>query len=349
LSSAGESVVSFARRHPLRWRPVLLVLAIAGAVVVDAIVMPQPWRGIEHRLLLAARWPALAVLVLALAGGLCFLRLTSRLIPALPVADAEEPRLGLPRLTTGGAEVKVVTLAGLEPGCGATTLAFNLAVFLAARGEKPGADAGRQPVRPACLLAEGPLSAALGLNPGILEERLAERPWDVRPEVVQLGVRHSSGCVLFCLKGGGEPDDGVRRLIERLKSHYDAVLIDGAVSRPETYSVLDPTDVLLLVALPTYRSVDPAGDWIERVWGTRREKTTVMVVNRAPAWPPAPGELILAFHHLVLLPEEPRTATFDRQGLPWCLDDRLATVPELTGLVRLLFPALMSEGSADAA
>src|SRR5262245_14733431 len=99
--------------------------------------MPQPWRGIEHRLLLAARWPALAVLVLALASGLCFLRLTSGPIPALPVADAEEPRLGPPRLTTGGAEVKVVTLAGLEPGCGVTTLAFNLAVSLAARGEKP--------------------------------------------------------------------------------------------------------------------------------------------------------------------------------------------------------------------
>jgi hypothetical protein len=349
LSSADEAGVSFARRPPLLWRPVLLVLAIAGAVLVDAVVIPQPWRGIEHRLLLMARWPALAVLVLLLASGLGFLVLTSRVIVALPDVGTEEPRLAPLRLTPGRSEVKVVTLIGLEPGCGVTTLAFNLAVSLAARGEKPAEGDGSRAVRPACLLAESPLSAALGLSPQVLAEHLAERPWDVRPEVVQTGVHHPSGCALFCLKGGGQPDDVVRRLIEQLRRHYDAVLIDGAVSSPNGYSVLDLADVLLLVGLPARSSVEPAGGWIERVWGTRRETTTAMVVNRVPAWPPPPGELILAFHHLVLLPEEPRAAACDLLGLPWSLDDRLAAVRELTGLARLLFPALTGVASTHAA
>ncbi len=235
--------MSFARRPPLFWPRILLVLAIAGAVLVDAVVLPQPWRGVEYQLLLAVRWPALTVLVLVLAAGLLLLVLTSRAITELPVLAAEEPRLDPPRLTTGRSEVRVVTLEGLEPGCGVTTLAFNLAVALAAEGERPGDCEADRAVRPACLLSESPLAAALGLDPQPLEERLAERPWDVRPEVVRLGVRHPSGCVLFCLRGDRQPDDGVRRFVEQLSHHFNAVLIDGAVTRPDRNLSLDRSDL----------------------------------------------------------------------------------------------------------
>jgi hypothetical protein len=349
LSSAGEVDVPPGRRAPLSWRPMLLVLAVAGAVLADAALMPQPWRGIEHRILLAVRWPALSVLILLLAVGLVGLVLTAGSPLTLPVVGAEEPRLDPPSFAASPAEVRVVTLAGLEPGCGVTTLAFNLAVSLAVLGEKPGADQGPQPVRPACLLAESPLSAALGLSPQPLEDQLAKRPWDVRPEIVHLGARHSSGCALFCMRGGERAGDGLHRLVEQLRRHYDAVLIDGAVSQPETSSVLDSSDLLLLLALPTHSSVEAAGRWIERVWGTRRETTTVMIVNRVPAWPPPPRELILAFHHVVLLPEDPAVAALDGQALPWSLDDRVAVAPRLTGLARLLFPALNGGGGRRAA
>jgi hypothetical protein len=349
LSSAGETPVSFARRPPLFWSRILLVLAIAGAVMVDAIILPQPWRGIERQLLLALRWPALAVLVLLLLAGLVLLVITSRSIPELPVVAAEEPRLDRPRLTTGRSEVRVVTLDGLEPGSGATTLAFNLAVAIAADGEKPADAEADRAVRPACLLAESPLTTALGLDPRPLEERLAERPWDVRSDVVRLGVRHASGCVLFCLSGDRQPGDGVRRLIEQLDHHFDAVLIDGAVTEPDRNLALDRSHLLLLVALPTRRSVEAAGRWIERVWGTRNETTTVMVVNRVPAWPPPPRELVLALHHLVLLPDEPRVPAFDRRGLPWSLDERLSVTLQLTRLTRLLFPTLTVGGKRHAA
>jgi hypothetical protein len=339
----------FGRRPPLFWPRILLILAIAGALLMDAVVMPQPWSGIEYRLVVALRWPALAVLGLLMAAGLGLLVRTSRTVPTLPVVGGEEPRLDEPRLTTGRSEVRVVTLAGLEPGCGVTTLAFNLAVSLAAEGGKAGDDQAVRAVRPACLLAESALTAVLGLDPQPLEERLAERPWDVRSEVVRFGVRHPSGCVLFCLRSGRQPEDGVRRLVEQLSRHHDAVLIDGAVSQPERNLTLDRSDLLLLVALPTCSSVEPAGHWIERVWGSPKETATVMVINRVPAWPPPPRELTLAFHHLVLLPEEPQVAAFDRRGLPWSLDERLTVTTQLTRLTRLLFPTLISGGDRRAA
>jgi MinD-like ATPase involved in chromosome partitioning or flagellar assembly len=348
LSSAADLTVSFARRPPLPWPRILLFLAIATAVLVDAAVMPQPWRGIEHRVILAVRWPTAAVLVLLLAAGLAGLALRSASTTRPAVADAEEPRFGPPRIAAQRS-VKVVTVVGLEAGCGATTIAFNLAAVLAVMGERRGADDERAPVRSACLLSEGALPAALGVSSRELEEALAERPWDVRQEIVDHGVRHPSGCTVFCLKGGRADDDDVLRLVEQLNRHYDALIIDGAVSMPARLSPRDPTDVLLLVALPSEDSVDPAGSWITRVWHTRRETSTVMVVNRAPAWPPPPRELVIAFHHLALIPNEPRVTACDRQGLPWCLDDRLAATAQLTALIRMLFPALTGGGGTRAA
>ncbi len=338
-----------ARRPPLFWPRILLVLAIAIAVLADAVVLPQPWRGMERGLLLALRWPALGVLVLLPATGLVLLVLTSRAIRELPLLVAEEPRLDPPRLTTGRSKVRVVTLDGLERSCGVTTLTFNLAVALAVDGEKPGPGGADRAVRPACLLSESPLTAALGLDPRHLEERLAKRPWDVGPDVVRLGVRHASGCVLYALRRDRQSDDGVRRLVEQLSQHFDAVLIDGAVTQPARNLSLDRSDLLLLVALPTRASVEPAGRWIERVWGTRNETTTMMVLNRVAAWPPPPRELTLAFHHLALLPEEPRMAAFDRRGIPWCLDERLAITPRMSQLARLLFPTLTEGGHRHAA
>src|SRR5215471_11106626 len=94
------------RPPPCRVR-ILLVLAVAIAVLVDAAILPQPWRGIEHRLLLALHWPALAVLTLLLAAGLVLVGVTSRAIRELPVVVAEEPRLDAHRLTTGRSEVRV--------------------------------------------------------------------------------------------------------------------------------------------------------------------------------------------------------------------------------------------------
>ncbi len=45
----------------------------------------------------------------------------------------------------------------------------------------------------------------------------------------------------------------------------------------------------------------------------------------------------------------PRFTAFDRRGLPWGLDERLAITPRLTRLTRLLFPTLMSGGDRRAA
>jgi hypothetical protein len=310
-------------RPPLAWRRVLLVVAVAGAALADAALLPEPWRGIDHMVLLAVRWPALAVLVLLLAAGAGGLALRSEVGLAPPVADREEPLLEPADLGELPWPVAVVHVAGLEPRCGVTTLTFNLAVALAVYGDRPGVDDRRRALRPACLLSEGPLSATLGLSPHALAERLAERPWDVKPDVVELGERHPSGCTLYCLPGGSQLDDSVRRLVRQLTRHYDIVLVDGGVSRSGWVSPVDTTDLLILVARPSKNSVGRAGRWLTRVWGTSLEAATVMVVNQVPAWPQPPAELLLAFRHLLLLPDEPRVRELDRKGLPWSLDDRL--------------------------
>ena len=325
-----------ARRLPPAWASILIVLAWSAAVLVDLALMPEPWRGIEHRILVPVRWPALTAFVLLLAAGAGGLALRTRARSVPPVASREEPLLEPPRLDELPWPAAVVRLAALEPGCGVTTLTFNLAVSLAVYGERAGRDDWPRALRPACLLAEGSLTTALGLSPHSLHEQLAERPWEVRPEVVELGVQHPSGCALFCLQGGSTRDDNVRRLIRQLTHYFDVVLVDGGVSRSGLVSPVDTTDLLVLVARPSDQSVARAGRWVTRTWGTSLEAATVMVVNRVPAWPPPPKELLLAFRHLLLLPDEQRVAELDREGRPWSLDGRLdiaARVWELTCMV----------------
>lgn len=348
MSSADEVHVPAARRRSLPWAAMLVVVAVAAAVVASAALLPPRWRAVDHRLIEMVRLPPLLALVGLVALGMAAALLRARALRTLPVVGAEEPVVAAPSLPAIMDRAQVVTLFGLTPGCGVSTLAFNLAVSLAVHGEARSGDT-RQPVRPACLLAEGRLSTALGLKPDRLEEHLARPPWEVKPEVVNLAAAHPSGCALFCLKPRDEPADSVHRLLAELRRQYDAVLVDGAAAGGRLTAVdAWHSDLFLLVGLPARSSVEPAGRWIERVWGMGLENRTALVLNRVPAWPP-PRELLLAFYYLVLLPEEPRVRALDQRGVPWSLDDRLAMAERLADVGRQLFPAFAEGGGRHAA
>jgi hypothetical protein len=312
--------------------------------------LPSPWRSVADRFFDVGLRPLLAAIAALVVVWTATVILKARAVRRLPSVGQEEPLLSPARLATGQPEVKVVILAGVERGCGASTLTFNLAVSLAAQGAKSGADDVRRP-RPACVLTEGPLSAALGLNPEQLEEHLGQRPYRVAPEVVNLAVRHPSGCALFCLRRDDRDSRALGLLLGELGRRFDAVLVDAALpERDLGHLAAEMSDFLLLVAQPTGSSVNAAGRWIERVWGMGLEPRTGLILNRVPAWPPPPLELRLAFLHHSELPHQQQVPALDRRGLPWSQDAGLAAARQLSAIARGLFPTLMPEGrSAHAA
>jgi hypothetical protein len=188
------------------------------------------------------------------------------------------------------------------------------------------------------------------LSPQPLEEYLAGHPYRVGSEVVNLGVRHPSGCELFCLGGGRQSQDCLPLLVPELRRHYDAVLVDGGPGQSQAVDVaLDLGDALLLVALPTAASVESTGLWIERVWSLGLEPKTALLLNRVTAWPAPPRELSLAFLYQAQLPAEPDVIALDQEGVPWSTDGRLRLARRLADIVGQLFPNLVPAGGLGAA
>lgn len=319
----------------------LAMVAIVVAVALWAgTLLPSPWGRHERELLRMVRAPAVELLITLMASWVAWCALQARRADLMPArVPVEEPLEVAPDLMTCHGRSPVVVLVGLQQGAGVTTLAFNLAVCLALRA-----------ARPICLLAEGPLTRALGLDPQPLDDLVTRRPYRVGPEVVNVAVRHASGCELLCLASSGRGIDNIRPLVSELSRHYDAVLLDGGCGGRSVVDIsVDIAEALLLVALPTGESVETAGRWIEWVYSHSIEGKTALILNRVPAWPSAPLALRLAFLHYAQLPFEPSVAALDHGGVPWAADGRLCAARTLIAVTRQLFPMLTSEDDLDAA
>jgi MinD-like ATPase involved in chromosome partitioning or flagellar assembly len=324
-------------------------MAVAAALWLTEF-LPTPWGGLS-RALAAGVGP---VRIVGLIGGAVALWLTVTAALAirlreLPPAPAVPLRLKPASLPPCRARRPVVTITSLEAGAGATTIAFNLAVLLATHGElRGGEDAGGAPVRPVCVLAEGRLTSALGLAPGPLGDLVANAH-PLIPRLVELAVHHPTGCELLCLPAHLDSSRRLVNVVDQLRLHYDAVLVDGAFSLD---AVLDVTaefgELLLLVGLPSPAWVAPAGDWTDRVWAMRLERKAVVVVNRAGSGHAA-RDLTRGFLHVEQLPDDPAVADFDRLGLPWSLDARVPAARQLDRMARRMFPSFLTRAGIDAA
>jgi len=263
------------------------------------------------------------------------------------VAPEEEPFLPEPSMPPIRGRCPLVGLAALEPAAGASSLAFNLAVVVAVEGLVVARDGAVSRPRPLCLLSEGELTEALGLDPGPLERHLDRHSGLIGDELVDVTTRHLSGCELLCIPRGRVARHQLRLLGMALGRHYDLIVADATFDDDRAReAVEDVTDVLMAVSLPSLHSAEAATRMLDRFKHHPRLATTVLVINQARA-ETRPTELALGFGHFVALPREPFVAEADLRGVPWSLSPSSSCRRALLRFARELLPGLF-EDAADA-
>ncbi len=239
---------------------------------------------------------------------------------------------------------------GVESGAGSSTLAFNLAVATAVEGRLPSTAPRAGRPRPMCLLTEGALSESLGVDRfHALMELLERNVARVPDEVVNLAKRHPSGVELLALAPGRLNVEQLRRLLQLLRRHYDAIVID--CPRGDSWLeeiVTQVVDVLLLVALPSDRSAGECRRWVDRLWRQRAEQRAAVLVNRRTL-DRAPEGVTRGFVHSIHVSDNGTVADFDSHGVPWVLDASLAPASEMGKVAAALMPPMFAEALSGGA
>lgn len=262
-------------------------------------------------------------------------------------AIEEEPFLPEPTAPPIRGRCPVVGFAGLEPGAGASSLAFNLAVVAAAEGLVVEDGAARRP-RPLCLLSEGELTGRLGLDPGPLERHLHRHSGLIGDELVDVTTRHLSGCELLCVPRGMVARHQLRLLGMAVGRHYDVIVVDAAFDDDNLrVAVEDVADVLVAVTLPSVQSAEAASRLLEggRRW---RLATIGLLVNRSRVRT-RPLDLALGFAHLAAFPDEPFVAEADLRAVPWSLAPNSSCRRVMLRFARRLLPGLFEEDAGAVA
>ena len=284
----------------------------------------------------------LAVILLAVVlAAVATLRARSRDVAP---DEGEEPWLSAPRLPRSRARCPLVGFVDLEPGAGASTIVFNLGNLLATEGTSLMEEGQRHRPRPLCLLAEGPLTEALGLSPEPLREHLAEYPGRVTQDVIDLAVRHPSGCELLCVPRGQMGRHHLRLLRDAAERYYDALIVD--CSSGDSWlreGIEDVSDSIVLVALPSAVSAEAAARAAERALAGHRLAVTALLVNQVNATQNLPQRMTAIFESLAHMPEHSAIAEMDRQAIPWCLDPLAPASRQLRQIASVLLPEVLAE------
>jgi hypothetical protein len=254
-----------------------------------------------------------------------------------------EPLLGRVSAPDREAHPYVLAVRQLEPRAGASTLAFNIAAKVATDGILDG----HRP-RPLCLLSEGELAKALGLESEPLRSYFTERPVSPDEDVLGLAVRHPTGCELLCMGPGAPNGQQLRLLMPILRRYYDPIVIDcRSDDRWLTEVAVDACDVLLLVGLPTRDSVVAAARWADAGWERGITGQMAEVTNRVRAGPGSLAGLGSGLQHHALIPEDPLVVSSDVNGLPWILDFDSRAAAAASDLVERLLPRMMAAREAE--
>src|SRR5712692_6660656 len=217
LAVVASHVPQLARALEVGWLPatlVVVVLAVAASVVAAAFPWPSP-------------------------------------VPGEPT-DAE-PLIPPPSLPACRRVSPVIAFHSLEPRCGSTTLAFNLAVQVAAVGTVAG---DRRP-RPICLLTAGQLTTSLGLDPAPLANYFLSHRASVDEWLIDVAVETSDVSLLIAmptLNSASASAAWADRAWERGLEGKLALIVDqAAATKPMPTSLM--SGLLHLAVVPDDRVV----------------------------------------------------------------------------------------------
>jgi hypothetical protein len=313
-----------------------IALAIAAAVSSDRIPVLDN--------LLASSWvPAviLSVLLVGAAVGISLALPRSR--PPSGESTGPEPVIARPTIPEVRRKPAIISIHGLEAQAGCTSLAFNLAVELAAAGLVDG----RRP-RPICVVRAGPLSSTVGLDPKLFTDYCRSHMAAVGDEVVELAERHPSGCEVLCVADGVLDGHRLRLLSSVLRRFYDVVVLDCPPGdRWLTDSAFDASEVSLLVGLPSDESAKAVLPWSDSSWRYGLDARFGLIVNRVSARTSIPELLPAAFANLALIPED--AVAGNALELPWVLRPESRAGRAITELAARLVPDIAAKDSSHAA
>jgi hypothetical protein len=313
-----------------------IALAIAAAVSSDRVPVLND--------LLASSWvPAviLSVLLVGAAVGIALALPRSR--PPSGESTGPEPVIARPTIPEVRRKPAIISIHGLEAQAGCTSLAFNLAVELAAAGLVDG----RRP-RPICVVRAGPLSSTVGLDPKPFTDYCRSHMAAVGDEVIELAERHPSGCEVLCVADGVLDGHRLRLLSSVLRRFYDVVVLDCPPGdRWLTDSAFDASEVSLLVGLPSDESAKAVLPWSDSSWRYGLDARFGLIVNRVSARTSIPELLPAAFANLALIPED--AVAGNALELPWVLRPESRAGRAITDLAARLVPDVAAKESSHAA
>ena len=317
-----------------------LVLGVVAAIVAAA------WSGrlrVLDRLLSLSWAPAIVVSLLLIGAAVAIGFAFQRSVPVSGEPTAPEPVVPRPAMPECRRRPAIISVHGLEAQVGCTSIAFNLAVEVAAAGLIDG----RRP-RPICLLRAGRLSAAVGLDPKPLTDYCRGHVATVGDEVIEFADRHPSGCEVLCVADGVLDGHRLRLLTSVLRRFYDVVVIDCPPgNRWLTDSAFDASEVSLLVGLPTDQSAAAALPWSDLSWRYGLDARFGILVNRVNASAPIPELLPAAFANLAVIPEDPVVG--NALELPWVLRAESRAGRAISELAARLMPDLAALEASSAA
>lgn len=308
-----------------------LVLGFAGRIHLVGQVLSVSWL------------PALAVALIIVAVGLAVGAAFPWPVRSPRELADPEPLLPIPAVPDREAHPFVLAIRQLETRSGSSTLAFNISVKIATDGIVDG-----QRPRPLCLLSEGELTKALGLNVERLRSYLIERPVSPDEDVLDLTVRHPSGSELLCIGAGVPNGQQLRLLLPILRRYYDPIIIDcRSDDRWFTEVAIDASDVLLLIGLRTPDSAAAAARWADAGWERGITGQMAEVLNRVRANPAESAGLGSGLQYRASIPEDPMVVASDGKGMPWILDFESRAATAATNIVQKLLPRMMVGRGAE--
>jgi hypothetical protein len=298
------------------------LLIVSSAVEAARFLPPSVWyRPALVSALRVATLTSIAVAVillgLALVAVVAMMRRSGRYEET---ASEEEPLVTRPAAPRTRGRSPLVAFVDLEPSAGASSLAFNLAVIAAVEGGPLVEEEAiaRRP-RPLCLLSEGQLTEVLGLESDPWRIHLERNSGRVGEDLVDLAVRHPSGCELLCVPRGRVARHQLRLLRQALAWHYDLVVVDcSAIDADLREGAEDTADALIAIGLASPRSAYAAAGMLDESWRRSRLPTTALLINQVRVDDPLPDEMP-SFQNVAILPYEPTVPEADRRGLPWSL------------------------------